>query len=314
MKAELKALKDELSKVNLLGNSDLVNKSLNKLSRKIAEVEKRMECVDKCGEGIKESISKYTERVDANDTFVMSVNDHDAILRGANDILIATDLEDNEPITENWYNLFDEEREEKFKPRTVSEYVDTLPKEEVKVIYPKGTILIWDKKLEYYIAPSGARAKLKEDYTTESEYVMVEFLGDCSQGNGGYHINMFKDEVELPTEDTIELSSGGIPYRHCNGCNIKEEETVMTLTSEDTYLCCDCKPPTDLCRDVENFKNVKEAIRLLKNLSHGSIDGETMEYIVSELGFESYLLRSLVMKTDFKDTKDLLREKFELTL
>jgi hypothetical protein len=39
-----------------------------------------------------------------------------------------------------------------------------------------------------------------------------------------------------------------------------------------------------------------------------------MDYIVKQLGFEEYLLRSLVMKADFKDTKDLLREKFELEL
>ena len=63
------------------------------------------------------------------------------------------------------------------------------------------------------------------------------------------------------------------------------------------------------------FDKVKQVIEILKTIDNGScIDGETMDYIVKELGFEEYLLRSLVMKSSYKDTKDLLREKFELSI
>jgi hypothetical protein len=68
-------------------------------------------------------------------------------------------------------------------------------------------------------------------------------------------------------------------------------------------------------RNQHTFDKVKEVIQILKTLDNGDcVDGETMDYIVKELGFEEYLLRSLVMSADFKETKDLLREKFEVQI
>ena len=125
-------------------------------------------------------------------------------------------------------------------------------------------------------------------------------------------------------EEKEEVSNGGIPYRSCYHCSIKEEETVMSQVN-GFWLCCDCNDETKEEESVfeldttkflpSTFDKVKQVIEILKTIDNGScIDGETMDYIVKELGFEEYLLRSLVMNADFKDTKDLLREKFELSL
>ena len=91
-----------------------------------------MICAVRSAEEINKSISKYTARVDKQESFVMTVNSHDEIQNCSNDVTIALDLNEDMCIKDNWYNLFSPKEEvvDKFKPRSVSEYVDTLPKEE----------------------------------------------------------------------------------------------------------------------------------------------------------------------------------------
>lgn len=66
--------------------------------------------------------------------------------------------------------------------------------------------------------------------------------------------------------------------------------------------------PTFLCHSDDIHNVVKDVISKLKDIQ---VDGETMHYILEQVGMEEQILRQLVMKVDFKDTKDLLREKFE---
>lgn len=255
MRKEFETLAESLKHIQM---DKSISIALTNLESKITEFEKRMVCIEKSAEEINKAIGRYTERVDNNETFVMSVTDHDSIMRGSHDIEIALDFNDNEPIENNWYGLFEEPK-----------------KEEPKVLIPKGAILEWKETIKYYSAKKGARARVTEDYTTLCDLVKVEFLDDLSNGqvNGGYYGYMFKDE---PIKET---------------------------------------PPTSQCRNQHTFDKVKEVIQILKTLNNGEcVDGETMDYIVKELGFEEYLLRSLVMNADFKETKDLLREKFEVQI
>ena len=89
-----------------IGEGGSVDMALKSLEDKITEVEKRMECIEKCADEINVTIGKYTERVDNNETFIMNVNDHDSIMRGSHDIEIALDLNDKEVIENDWYGLF----------------------------------------------------------------------------------------------------------------------------------------------------------------------------------------------------------------
>jgi len=133
MRKAFNNLVETMKRYDLYQIGDEVDNDLKALEDTITEVEKRMQCIEKCAEEINEAIGKYTERVDNNETFVMSVSDHDSIMRGSHDIEIALDLNDKEVIENNWYGLFVEpkkEIEDKFKPRSVAEYVATLPKEE----------------------------------------------------------------------------------------------------------------------------------------------------------------------------------------
>tara|TARA_B110000503_G_scaffold24582_1_gene38859 strand:- start:266 stop:472 length:207 start_codon:yes stop_codon:yes gene_type:complete len=52
---------------------------------------------------------------------------------------------------------------------------------------------------------------------------------------------------------------------------------------------------------------INNIIQLLKD-----VDGETMEYILEQVGMEDQMLRQLIMNNPESDVKDLLDEKIEL--
>jgi hypothetical protein len=108
MKTQFNNLVALMNKYNLYTEKDEVGMALKALADKITEVEKRIQCVDKTAEEIRSRITKYTEMVDNGIEFKMVVSDYDVIDRGSLDILIATDVDDNEPIENNWYGLFKE--------------------------------------------------------------------------------------------------------------------------------------------------------------------------------------------------------------
>lgn len=109
MRTEFNNLYNAIMKTNY-GQEVVI--AMEKLEQKITEVEKRLVCIDETAKEIHKSISKYTESVDKPKPFIMGVNDHDNIQRGSNDIMIACDLSDDEPIINNWYQLFEEPKEE----------------------------------------------------------------------------------------------------------------------------------------------------------------------------------------------------------
>ena len=53
--------------------------------------------------------------------------------------------------------------------------------------------------------------------------------------------------------------------------------------------------------------------RIISDLSHIEVDGETMEYILEKVGMTDQMLRQLIMSNPESDTKDILEEKIELT-
>jgi len=107
----------------------------------------------------------------------------------------------------------------------------------------------------------------------------------------------------------FEKSNGGIPYKHCTKCGIKEEETVMTNTP-DGWFCCDCYPPTMLCKESPTaHEMVNKVIGLLNNIN---IDGETMQYILGRVGMEDQMLSQLVRGCEDRQiVEELLNESDE---
>lgn len=119
--------------------------AIQNLENKIDEVQKRLECIDRTANDIRLVISNYTEMVDNSEPFTMTVNNHDIVLRGANDILIAIDFEDDEPIINNWYNLFEPlEEKEELKPIAVGNVEYDFPEEVYTIGNADNTEIIGD--------------------------------------------------------------------------------------------------------------------------------------------------------------------------
>jgi hypothetical protein len=232
----------------------------------------------------------------------MSFDDSEILERSVNDIDIALDLNDNEPIENNWYELFREDKDVPRETLIVSQLAnetDISVDDVVKVAMELGmnpSIEEINEVMKYY-------NKVAEETTEMWELVVENLLYNCVAPS------------QQTTEDKVEHSGGGIPYRVCYECSIKEEENVMTQLN-GYWLCSDCndeykevvKAPTSLCEIPQTHEFVKEVIAKLKVIG---VDGETMQYILEQVGMDDQMLRQLVMKADFKETKDLLREKFE---
>lgn len=234
MRAEFNNLYNAIMKTNY-GQEVVI--AMEKLEQKITEVEKRIECARRSNQDsnsvIMSLVNSYQDLGKTEEE--LTYGDFETLQRGVYDVDIALNFNDKEPIENNWYQLFDE------------------PKQE-------------------------------------------------------------------------ELSNGGIPYRYCHHCSIKEEETVMGQVN-GFWLCCDChdetkddeenvtretleKIPTSLCNDKYKYGVVDYVIAKLNEID---VDGETMQYIIEQVGMTDQMLRQLIMSNPESDTKDLLDEKIELS-
>ena len=89
------------------------------------------------------------------------------------------------------------------------------------------------------------------------------------------------------------------------------DDIRKTFATETILL----EPPSipNQCKNQHTFDKVKEVIQILKTLDNGDcVDGETMQYILQQVGMTDQMLRQLVMSNPESDTKDLLEEKKEL--
>lgn len=116
MRKEFNELVETMKRCNLFQKDDEVDVALTNLSNKIYEVEKRIECAVRSAREVNQLVSKYTEDVDNHQPIGMTVNDHDSILRGSNDVTIALDMGDTECVENNWYNLFSPKESEETYP------------------------------------------------------------------------------------------------------------------------------------------------------------------------------------------------------
>jgi hypothetical protein len=135
MRNEFNHLVELMNRYDLYQKDDEVGDALNDLEKVITELEKRIECVTRCNKEIDEVVFSFVDAFHDRDeeTQPLTCNQFEVLLRGIHDIDIALDLKETECIDNNWYGLFEEPKEEvedKFKPRSVAEYVATLPKEE----------------------------------------------------------------------------------------------------------------------------------------------------------------------------------------
>ncbi len=104
MRNEFNKLIESLERFSSMAELE-IGVALDNLYNKISEVEKRLVCVVKTNKDIQDGVHKIIETNDsitASDCIL-----HDEVLRATYDIAIAVNLNDNEPIEENWYGLFE---------------------------------------------------------------------------------------------------------------------------------------------------------------------------------------------------------------
>jgi len=251
MRKEFNILVNALKHIQM---DSTISIALTDLDNKITEFEKRIECARRSNQDSNSIIMKLVESYQDRGAIEekLTYGDFEVLQRGVYDVDIALNFNDNEPIQENWYGLFEE---------NVSR--ETLP----KVLIPKGAILEWEETIQYFSAKKGAKARVLRDYTSEDESndktIQVEWIDKKAnnQENGGYYLDMFKEEFEKP---------------------MKIIDTTMGK---------------DMVEDI-----IHKLIQL-------DVDGETMQYIIDQVGMTDQMLRQLVMNNPTSETIDLLEEK-----
>jgi hypothetical protein len=348
MKKEFEVLKEVLFNSNTYdpnGNCNWseVSNLLEKLWDKIDEVEKRIECSVRSSAEANKSILLYTERVDNNETFQMNVDDHDSILRGTNDVLIALNMNDTECIDNNWYNLFSPTEEP--KPIAVGNIEYEFPEEVYTIGNADNTEIIGDVyesafhelldlgilvlegsndfpfgKANYIVLDNKFISIVKKKQIDLSKVpikkeVFMTFhssWGEIDCDREGKVIEIRGDEYfneernymyDIEKFDLVEYGK----FCESKDITMGESEDILTIGfwrkdgeygEPDHAWRSEMFPPTMQCMDCDTHRKVKEVINILKTLDNGNgVDGETMEFILKQVGMQDQMLKQLFAQT-----------------
>jgi hypothetical protein len=334
--------------VELLSNLQLpspIGMAIMNLEHKIDEVEKRIECARRSAKEINDSISKYTQRVDDQESFVMTVDSHDSIQNGSNDVLIALDLNEDMCVKDNWYNLFNQ-----LQPIAVGKVEYEFPEEVYTIGNADNTEIIadvyesvFDKLCELGLIwcesdsafPNGGnktnyviidniftgliknqqidlskvpiKREVEEFMTFESscgeitcakDGVVLRVDGDEEiRGERNYLFDIAKiDLVEYEKflnsidqeldHDSDDILSVGF-WKKDNTYNEPDHDWRKNMFSPEDD---EDEAPTMLCQDKDKNDVVKDIIAKLKEIE---VDGETMEYILDQVGMLDQVAKQL---------------------
>ena len=275
MKSEFNLLKGLLFDSNTYSaNGDCnwseVSALLEKLEDKIDEVEKRIDCAIRSAKEINESITKYTEEIDDELPIKMSINDHDLIQNCSDDVRIALSLDDDMCVVDNWYNLF-----------STKEEPSPIIREEFMSFESSWGTLTCDKE-GYVIEVIG-----DEEFNGERNYLYdiwqidlgeyEKFLNSIGQNLDHYH----DDILSVGYWNKVDGKEKLLQY---NKPDTDWRWTQSMSTPEDD------EAPTQLCKTPQTNEFVKDIIAKLKVIE---VDGETMEYILEQVGMKEQVLKQL---------------------
>lgn len=332
MKKEFNELVETMKTWDLFQKGDEVDVALTNLSNKIDEVEKRIDCAVRSAKEINQLISKYTNDVDNHLPINMSVNDHDLIQNCSNDVDIALDMGDDMCIVDNWYYLFSPKEEPKpiavgkveyDFPEEVytignsdnTEIIGDVYESEFHVLLDLGIIVTENDngfpigKANYIVLDNKFISIVKKKQIDLSKVpikreVFMTFHSswgeiDCDKYGNVIEVRGDEDEdnylLDIAVFDLVEYG------KFCESKNITmgESDDILSIgfwKKDNTYHEAEKDwrkemfAPTMLCSDSDKHKIVNNIISQLKEID---VDGETMEYILKQVGMEEQMLKQL---------------------
>lgn len=276
MRKELNKLVETMKRWDLFQQDDEVDMALYELEKKIDEVEKRMICAVRSAEEINKSISKYTARVDKQESFVMTVNSHDEIQNCSNDVTIALDLNEDMCIKDNWYNLFSPKEE------PIEEYMSFESSWGIITCAKDGVVISVDGDLEI----DGERNYLFDI----AKFDLVEYKK---------FLNSIGQELEHYSDDILAIGYWNKDYTY-NEPDFEWRKQIFSPEDDEEDA------PTELSDKTKKNEIVNSIISQLKDIN---VDAETMCHIVSELGFDESVIRALMFSRSNIEINDNLAEK-----
>jgi hypothetical protein len=318
--------------------------AIQKLENKIDEVEQRMECARRSAAEVTKTIVKFTKTIDEGLMINMGVNDHDAIERGAYDVITSLDLDEDMCVKDNWYNLFNQ-----LQPIAVGRIEYEFPEDVYTIgnadntdiigdVYESDFIklcelgLIWCESDERFPIGEGNKAnyvvrnnefivivknkqidlskvpiKREVFMTFESSWgeitcakdgVVLRVDGDEEyRGERNYLFDIAKiDLVEYEKflnsidqeldHDSDDILSVGF-WKKDNTYNEPDKDWRKNMFSPEDD---EDEAPTMFCQDKQKNDAVKDIIAKLKEIE---VDGETMEYILDQVGMLDQVAKQL---------------------
>jgi hypothetical protein len=315
MRKEFEALKQVLFVGNTYdpnGNDNWgeVDMLLTNLEKKIDEVEKRIDCAMRSAKEINETISKYTEEIDDGLPIKMSVSDHDLIQNCSNDVDIALDMGEDMCVVDNWYNLF--------QSKEVNEDKETYPivncldcgqpqplLDENVHVDSMGKHMVCESCEGSFNVGGDVFMTFESSWgtiTCDKEGNVIEVIGDeesCGERNYlfdiekidlieyGKFLNSIGQELDHDEDDILSVGF----WKKDNTYNEPDHDWRKNMFTPEED---EDEAPTMLCQDEGKYVAVKDIISKLKAIE---VDGETMEYILKQVGMQDQMLKQLFAQT-----------------
>jgi len=234
------------------------------------ELAKRLECIKRTLAEMQDVVSKYNEPSEG----VQSVNSNDweLLTRGVTDCETALDLNDSEPIENDWYKLFRENNYDYIR----TDLIMDISTELTPIIFKETTILD-DMGITAY---RGWIVEMVDEFLYDNEGEFMKWCALPSNKKEDY----FSDKYRIGLDEWL---------------NSEMKDIIFNNIVLEDYLDVDIESSNIDEWRVENEKqrlkdeNYSIIETMIDDLKAMEVDGETMEYIIREVGMDEQMLNQL---------------------
>ena len=233
------------------------------------ELAKRIECVKRTLADMQEVVNHYNEPTDLVQT--ITTNDWELLTRSIIDCETALDLNDSEPIENDWYDLFSNDYD-----YVRTDLIMDISTELTPILFKETTILD-DMGITAY---RGWIVEMVDKFLYNEE---GEFIKWCKLPINKKE-DYFYDKYRIGLDEWL---------------NSEMRDIILYNIVLEDYLAVDIESPYIDKWRVENEKqrlkdeNYSKIETMIEDLKEMEVDGETMEYIIREVGMDEQMLNQL---------------------